>query len=502
MQPKSITRRGFLKVGTAAAVGLAGAPYLACGRLDVTAPMTRSFGKLGFDVTTFGLGGQASIQWTPHDVDPVKIILKAFESGTNYFDTSNLYGPSQTNFGAAFRTLDLVPGRAGYDDGRRRSIFLTTKTGLRYGKGTSDAEDLFNVSNGGPGLHAAEDVRRSLSQIFGDDNGSYPEGAYLDMVLMHNITSMSDVDAVYEGLADPDPEAERIGAFAALRDLRDGTNLTGLNPKEESLIRHIGFSGHHSPPVMIEMLQRDEENLLDGMLVAINANDRLNFNMQHNVIPIAAAKNMGIIGMKVFADGAMYGKGAHWSREPEHVVRTVGGPGLPSRPLVEYALTTPGIHTAIIGIGQIDDDPDACQLTQNVSAAQIEPGALSQSERLEIETLAATAKGGETNYFQIPAESLGPPRQTAADHEVHDGHRNVILSWHTAFAGREPLSSYEIWRDGERLAELAHQPQTDRSPFVFEDELEDSERHRYQIASVDASGEVAKSEPLIVAAIR
>jgi len=25
--------------------------------------------------------------------------------------------------------------------------------------------------------------------------------------------------------------------------------------------------------------------------------------MQHNVIPVAAAKNMGIIGMKVFADG-------------------------------------------------------------------------------------------------------------------------------------------------------------------------------------------------------
>ena len=41
---------------------------------------------------------------------------------------------------------------------------------------------------------------------------------------------------------------------AALRDLRDGTNRTGLNPKEETLIRHIGFSGHNSPPVMIEML--------------------------------------------------------------------------------------------------------------------------------------------------------------------------------------------------------------------------------------------------------
>jgi hypothetical protein len=39
-----------------------------------------------------------------------------------------------------------------------------------------------------------------------------------------------------------------------------------------------------------------------GLLVAVNANDRLQFNMQHNVLPVAAAKNMGIIAMKVFAD--------------------------------------------------------------------------------------------------------------------------------------------------------------------------------------------------------
>jgi aryl-alcohol dehydrogenase-like predicted oxidoreductase len=43
--------------------------------------MKRMFGKTGFEVTTFGLGGQASLQWTPDDVDPVSIILKAFDAG-------------------------------------------------------------------------------------------------------------------------------------------------------------------------------------------------------------------------------------------------------------------------------------------------------------------------------------------------------------------------------------------------------------------------------------
>ena len=134
-----------------------------------------------------------------------------------------------------------------------------------------------------------------LSQIFGDGNGNYPAGAWLDQVLVHAMSTMEDVEAAYEGYLNPDPKAENIGALAALVDLRDGTNLTGLNPKEEKLIRHIGFSGHNSPAVMMEMIHRDERNVLDGMLVAINANDRLHFNMQYNVIPVAAARNMGLI---------------------------------------------------------------------------------------------------------------------------------------------------------------------------------------------------------------
>jgi hypothetical protein len=314
---------------------------------------------------------------------------------------------------------------------------------------------------------------------------------------MHNMTSMADVEAVYEGLETPDPGAERIGAFAALRDLRDGTNLTGLNPGEEKLIRHIGFSGHHSPPVMIEMMQRDEENLLDGMLIAINANDRLNFNMQHNAIPVATARNMGVIAMKVFADGAMYTKDAHFSRLPEHVVRTVGAPNLPSRPLVEYALSTPGVHTAIIGIGQIDTDEAQCQLSQNLSSAQIAPNSLSESDRAGIEQMAAVVKGGETNYFQIPSEPLSAPRSPELTQLQDDGKRIVQLTWQTAFAGSEPIVGYEIWRDNVKISEVAHRPQVSKEPFVYRDQPEDLSAHTYRLVTVDNSGGTAPSEDMI-----
>ena len=79
------------------------------------------------------------------------------------------------------------------------------------------------------------------------------------------------------------------------------------------------------------------------------------------------------------------------------VVRKVGSANLPSRKLVEYSLTTPGIHTAIIGTGHIDNDPVACQLSQNLLSAQIKPDAFTVSDRRAIEKLALTAKEGKTH---------------------------------------------------------------------------------------------------------
>ncbi len=495
-QGGSLSRRQFLQGAALASVGLSLGPNMIFGQAKVAKPMKRAMGRLNFEATTLGLGGQASLQWTPADVDPVKIILKAFDLGINYFDTSNAYGPSQANYGKAFQQLHLIPGQSGYDEAKRRSIFLTSKTGLRWAKGKGTKPGLRGFTNGPQTSGTVDDLKRTLSLVFGDGNGNYPSGAYLDMVLIHHLSRMEEVEAVYEGLKSPDPRAENIGALAALLDYRDGTNLTGLNPREEKLIRHIGFSGHHSPAVMMEMIQRDERNILEGMLVAINANDRLNFNMQYNVIPVAAARNMGLIAMKVFADGAMYTKPANWSSKPEHVVRTVGSSTLPSRPLIEYSLSTPGIHTAIIGIGQIDSDANACQLTQNLAAAQVSLKGLSSGDRRAIEKLTNAVKEGKTNYFQLPKQELTPPREAAAQQEMRDGKRLSRLQWQTAFAGDEPIQHYEIWRDQKKIKQVAYQPQTSRKPLLFEETIKDKSAHNYQIKTVDAAGRSASSEDL------
>ena len=498
---RMVSRRSFLKESSMLISGVAVGPYLNLRHFNTNQLLKRPFGKCDFEVTTMGLGGQASLQWTPPDVDPVQIILKAFDKKINYYDTSNLYGPSQINFGKAFNQLDLVPGKAEYNEKLRKSIFLTSKTHLRWGKGNPEMEGVNNWTNGNISRGTISDLKRSLSQIFGDGKGNYPKGAYLDMMLIHNLNTVQEVDALYTGLYDTDPKSETIGALAALRDFRDGTNLTGLNPDEERLIRHIGFSGHFSSPVMIDMIQRDHEGVLDGMLVAINANDLLNRNMQYNVIPVAKAKNMGVIAMKVFADGAMYTKEATWSNVPEHVVRTVGSREIPSRPLIEYTLTTPGIATAIIGIGQIGSGESDCQLTQNLSSAQVKVDSLSTGDRKEIENLARNAKDGDTNYFQEKGAGLTPPLHARISQALENGKRRIILQWDTAFAGNAPLKDYLILRDGTEIGRIRHSPQINKDPFEYIDQPIDRERHEYAVVSEDLIERRAASENLVVQSV-
>jgi aryl-alcohol dehydrogenase-like predicted oxidoreductase len=491
-----MNRRKFAKTTVLAAAATAIVPGFISQCIKTPAPMKRVFGKLGFEVTTMGLGGQASLQWTPEGVDPVKIILKAFDLGINYFDTSNLYGPSQANFGKAFRIKNLIPGLSSYDETLRHSIFLTSKTHLRYAKGNGEVKGVNNWTNGEQGTHTIDDLHRSLSLMFGDGKGNYSKDAYLDMVLIHNLNTKEEVDALYEGLDKTDPNAERIGALAALRDYRDGTNLTGLNPRNEKLIRHIGFSGHFDPSVNMYMIQRDHTNLLDAMLVAINANDKLMFNMQHNVIPLAAAKNMGIIAMKVFADGAMYTKPAEWSNTPNHVVRTVGSESLPSQSLIKYSLTTPGIHLAIIGIGHISDNDKECQLTHNLAAAQILSAGLTDAERTIIEEMAKKVKEGKTNYFQTAALPLTAPKEVSVVQKKETNVRSATLSWSTAYAGDAPIKTYEVWRDGTKIKDIPFTPQITINPFTYSESLNDKTAHTYIMKVSDGKGRIAESMPV------
>jgi aryl-alcohol dehydrogenase-like predicted oxidoreductase len=486
----SLSRRNFIRnsLTTTATISLFPLAFLrpvsiSAGDISVEqlpSIVKRKFGSFDFDVTTMGLGGQAGVQWPPADTNPVAIIVKALKLGINYFDTSNLYGNSQLNYHKAFVEMNLISGEPNYDENLRKSIWITSKTHMRWGNsGYPELPVVTNTSNGKPNVKCAiDDLKRSISQIFGDNKGNYPEGAYLDMMLIHSVKDIENINVLYEGLETPLDPLKNFGALIALRDFRDGTNLTGMNPKNEKLIRHIGFSGHTSPPVMIDMIQRDEYGILEAVLVAINSNDKTKYNMQYNVIPVASAKGMGIIAMKVFADAALYHKAPKWSSSPDDVFLQIGTPELPSRPLIEYSLTTPGVHTAIIGIGHIDEDSQKCQLIQNFYAAQIEVDGISELDRKKTEELTKTLKP-DSNYFQLSKVGLTPPINLRKE-----GDR---LFWDNAFAGDSPLKSYEILVNGVKVGEVQHQPQILKSkPFTYDILLNPDDK--VEIAAVDQTG--------------
>lgn len=445
-----ITRREILGVLGA----VPAASVLSPGPLFAQAATTfprRLLGRTGRTVVPLALGGQASLQWTKPGIDPADIIVRAVQLGLNYLDTANAYGPSQMNYGEAFRRLHLTPSDSNYDPALRQKLFLASKTGRRF------ALDL-----AGTGATAIDDLKRSLTQIFGDGKGLIPEGAYLDSIQIHNLTTMDQANQIYEGFAERGSKRpERIGALAGLLDYRDGTNYTGLNPERKHYIRHIGITGHQTSPVLMNIIRRDSENVIDTVLVALNANDRLCSSHQNNVLPLAIARGLGVIAMKVFADGAFYGKQPRFSNAPADVIVTVGKPEATAySDLVRYPLSLPGVSCAIIGTGMINrDKPEADQMVANLTAALKDMP--SEIERVRIEKDAEARHGAATNYFQEKTNTLVQP---ATVNVKRDGEL-ARVEWTTALAGREPIRSYEVRAGNKVLLSLPFRPQVYEAPL-------------------------------------
>ena len=473
----------------------------------MTELIQRRLGRTGRQSATLGLGGQASIQWPAAGMDPVAIIEKACRLGVNYLDTSNIYGPSQQHFGEAFRRLGLSPATAGYDPAARERIYVATKTHIRTARRPAGQNFRTDFSEGMlDGFHVAtavDDVRRSLSLLFGDGKGGYPEGAYLDCIQFHNINTMDEIDMLYEGLDDPSPERNWLGALPAMLDLREGTNRTGCNPHREKLIRHIGITGHWNSAAHIYAIQRDSRRVLDTLLVAINPGDGKCLAHRHNAIAVAAAAGMGVIGMKVFADAAYYHKKPRFSDHSDHVYHGIGSPELPSGDLIRYALSITGVSTVIIGIGHIDDDPRLCQLQQNLAAAQLQ-APLDERTMAAIEARVTAAGKDGANYFQRKAIGLTPPRNIGveADSSMPKlGRVAVRVTWDTAYAGAVPIERYEVLRDGKIVGSVPHTPQFTAQRFHFDVVFPEGRAtgpNGYSLRTVDVAGDAAESVVLKV----
>ncbi|MCC6366372.1 MAG: aldo/keto reductase [Bryobacterales bacterium] len=496
----NLTRRDTLNLLRPAAMAstflpIAGQYRVWSHPVDPNRLVTRPLGRTGREVTTFGLAGGNKVMWDLPGDEGVEIVVKAVKLGMTYLETANNYQRSQLNYHKAFRILNLIPGQPGYDHNLRGRLFLATKTGWRYSV-IRDGSKPMGRSAGG-GSTCIDDLKRSLTQFFGDGKGYIPEGAYIDLMQIHFLSYDAEVDAIFEGLENPsDKTLPRIGALAGLIDFRDGTNHTGVNPEHKKYIRHIGITGHENAAAHMYAIRRDTKNVLETLLVAINPNDRHYFCHQNNSVAAAAAKGMGIIGMKIFADGVMYGLEKKYASQPGQSVLSVGQKGkAPYQDFLEYSLSAPGVSTVIAGIGLIDktNDPTRDQLTANLAACQLrEP--LTSGRRRQIEEQVAVLHGTDTNFFQRPACGLLSPQSVKVARDSPRGPVKVL--WTTAYAAGEPMARYEIYRRDQKIAAIPYKPQLTEEPFAYTDAeapAADSGGIWYKVRAVDSSGAFADS---------
>jgi len=254
MSDSQFSRRDFMKVTGAGTAGFVlGGKTPEAGASEVPGspkapPMPeRPFGKTGYNVRLFSLGGQATLERPDTDAESEAIINRAIDLGVNYIDTAAAYGRgiSQTYIGRVMAS-------------RRDEVFLATKTHNRTRDGSMQL------------------LEQSLELLQTD---------HLDLWQLHNITQMEQLDQIF---ADD-------GAIHAL-----------LQAREEGIVKHLGITGHANPDVLMEGLRRFE---FDTILMALNPADKYHRPFMDQLLPEANRRQMGVIAMKIPARGRIFKEG-------------------------------------------------------------------------------------------------------------------------------------------------------------------------------------------------
>lgn len=236
----------------------------------------RPLGRTGCEVTQVALGGEGVLRTFGRTAEAVAVIHRALDRGINYCDTAPAYAGSLDYYGAALGE-------------RRQQIFLASKTHDRSRDGSLRLLD------------------ESLKRLRTD---------HLDLWQLHDLRTPGDLRAVFG----------RGGALEAL-----------LHAREQGLTRFLGLTGHHDPAILLEAMQRFD---FDTILVALNAADVHRLSFAQTVLVEAARRGMGVIGMKVYAAGALLRDGP----SPLTTSEAMG-----------YVLSLGGVSTIVIGCSSPDE---------------------------------------------------------------------------------------------------------------------------------------------------
>ena len=209
-------------------------------------------------------------------------VIQRLDHGVTYCDTAPAYASSLDYYGAALGE-------------RRGQVFLASKTHDRTRDGSLRLLD------------------ESLKQLRTD---------HLDLWQLHDLRTTTDLKMIFS----------RGGALKAL-----------VSAREAGRVRFLGLTGHHDPAILLDAMSRFN---FDTVLIALNVADIHRLSFARSVLVEAANQGMGVIGMKVYAAGALVqGAGEELS--------------VTSTDAMGYVLSLPGVSTVVIGCSspaEVDDN--------------------------------------------------------------------------------------------------------------------------------------------------
>ena len=273
----------------------------------------RKLGATGVEVSCVGLGG-FHIGKPETDDEAVKIVRTAIDGGITFMDNCWDYnsGLSELRMGKALL------------DGYRRKVFLMTKI-----DGRTKAE-------------AGRQIDQSLLRMRTD---------VIDLVQHHEMIRLEDGDRVFgEGGAQEAVEAA----------------------KKAGKLRFIGFTGHKDPLVHLRTLlvAREHGFRFDAVQLPLNVMDAHFRSFARGVLPTLVKENVGVLGMKALADGAILKSGVATAAE-----------------CLRYALTLP-TSVVITGCETLE------RVTQALTAARdFKPYTAAEVDALLARSAKAAAKG-------------------------------------------------------------------------------------------------------------
>jgi predicted aldo/keto reductase-like oxidoreductase len=234
-------RRNFLKSVLAAATLLPLRGMSSGG--DVP---RRLLGRTGEKVSIVGIGGYHLGLPQVTEAESIRIVRTAIDGGITFLDNCWDYngGTSEIRMGKALR------------DGYRERVFLMTKLDGR------------NASV------AAQQLDDSLRRLQTDR---------IDLIQFHEVIRYTDPSRIFAP----------GGAMEAM-----------LEAKQAGKVRYVGFTGHKSPEIHLEMLRTAFAHgfTFDTVQMPLNVMDAHFESFQDRVLPVLRDHNIGVIAMKSMGD--------------------------------------------------------------------------------------------------------------------------------------------------------------------------------------------------------